>query len=265
LAHATPAIHLEGPWLSPEDGPRGAHLREHIRPPDWDEFCRLQEAAGGKIRLVTLAPEHEGALQVIEQLVKSNVVVALGHTAATSLRIREAIKAGAKLSTHLGNGSHAVLPRHNNYFWEQLAADELWASIICDGFHLPRNLARCILRVKTPERIVLTCDAGSLAGLPPGKYREWGQNLEIAPEGKIVIPGTSYLAGSWVFTDACISWLTATGEVGLRDAIDMATIRPRQLLGLPVPKLEAGCQTDLVLFDWSQATGMKVVKTLTAV
>jgi N-acetylglucosamine-6-phosphate deacetylase len=262
LAHTLPAIHLEGPWLSPEDGPRGAHPREHIRPPNWEEFRRLQDAAGGKIRLVTLAPEHEGALEIIEQLVKSEVMVALGHTAAASPRIRDAIKAGAKLSMHLGNGSHAVLPRHDNYFWEQLAADELWASIICDGFHLPRNLVRCILRVKTPKRMVLTCDAGSLAGLPPGRYREWGQDLEVVPEGKIVIPGTSYLAGSWAFTDACISWLTATGEVGLRDAIDMATLQPRALLGLPLPRLDAGCRTDLMLFDWSPKTGMKVAKTL---
>jgi len=262
LNHAMSAIHLEGPWLSPEDGPRGAHPREHVRPPNWDEFCRLQEAAGGLIRLVTLAPELEGGLEIIERLVNSGVVVALGHTAATSLRIRDAIKAGARLSTHLGNGSHAVLPRHDNYFWEQLAADELWASIICDGFHLPRNLVRCILRVKTPQRTILTCDAGSLAGLPPGRYREWGQELEVVPEGKIVLPGTSYLAGSWSFTDACISWLTATGEVPLHDAIDMATLQPRALLGLPLPRLEAGCRTDLMLFDWSPETGMKVVKTL---
>jgi N-acetylglucosamine-6-phosphate deacetylase len=264
LAHAMPAIHLEGPWLSAEDGPRGAHPREHIRLPDWEEFRRLQEAASGKIRLVTLAPELEGALEIIEKLVNNGVVVALGHTGATSLQIREAIKAGAKLSTHLGNGSHAYLPRHDNYFWEQLAADELWASIICDGFHLPRNLVRSILRVKTPQRTVLTCDAGSLAGLPPGRYREWSQDLEVVTEGKIVIPGTSYLAGSWAFTDACISWLTVTGEVSLRDAIDLATLQPRALLGLPLPRLEAGSQTDLVLFDWSPQAGMKVVKTLSS-
>src|SRR5262249_12675635 len=135
LAHATPAFHLEGPYISAEDGPRGAHPSAHVRPPDWEEFCRLQEAAGGRIRLVTLAPEREGALGVIERLVATGVVVALGHTAATGRQIHDAISAGARLSTHLGNGAHAVLPRHPNYIWEQLAADELWASIICDGHH----------------------------------------------------------------------------------------------------------------------------------
>src|SRR5262249_18606533 len=81
LDRLLPAIHLEGPYISPEDGPRGAHPLEHVRPPDWQEFCRLQEAAGGKIRLVTLAPEHHNALSFIERLVRSGVVVALGHTA----------------------------------------------------------------------------------------------------------------------------------------------------------------------------------------
>jgi N-acetylglucosamine-6-phosphate deacetylase len=135
LARALPVFHLEGPYLSPEDGPRGAHPLQHIRRPDWDEFRRFQETAGGRIRLVTLAPEHEGALPFIEKLVAWGVVAALGHTAATGPRIREAIQAGARLSTHLGNGSHALLPRHDNYIWEQLAADDLWASIICDGHH----------------------------------------------------------------------------------------------------------------------------------
>src|SRR5439155_7747588 len=128
----------------------------------------------------------------------------LGHTAADGPRLRDAIRAGAQLSTHLGNGAHAVLPRHPNYIWEQLAADELWASLICDGHHLPPAVVRCLLRVKTPARAVLTCDAGSLAGLPPGRYREWGQEFEVRPGGPIVVPGTSYLAGSWAFTDGCI-------------------------------------------------------------
>src|SRR5262249_46804632 len=146
LARAIPGIHLEGPYISAEDGPRGAHARQHVRPPDWDEFCRLQDLAGGRIRLVTLAPETAGALPFIERLSRAGVVVALGHTAASGECIRDAIQAGARLSTHLGNGAHAVLPRHPNYIWEQLADDGLWASIICDGHHLPESVMRCILR-----------------------------------------------------------------------------------------------------------------------
>jgi N-acetylglucosamine-6-phosphate deacetylase len=254
LARALPAFHLEGPYISPEDGPRGAHPLRHVRPPNWDEFCRFQDAAGGRIRLITLAPEHDGALAFIEKLTASGVVVALGHTAATPARIRDAVAAGARLSTHLGNGSHAQLPRHENYVWEQLAADELWASVIADGHHLPPAVLRCILRVKTPARTVLTCDASSLAGRPPGRYREWDQEFEVLPTGRIVLPGTTFLAGSGVFTDACVGHLLALGEARLADAVDMASAQPRQLLGLQPQPLQVGAPADLILFDWQPAS-----------
>jgi N-acetylglucosamine-6-phosphate deacetylase len=258
LAEAMPAFHLEGPSVSPEDGPRGAHPRQHVRPPDWDEFRRLQEAAGGRIRLVTLAPEWDGALGFIERLVSAGVVAALGHTAANGTRIRDAVAAGARLSTHLGNGTHALLPRHDNPVWEQLAADGLWASIICDGHHLPPAVVRCILRVKTPARTILTCDAGSLAGLPLGRYRDWGQDLEVVPEGKIVVCGTGYLAGSWAFTDACVGNAVRLGGVSLAEALDMAGARPRELLGLPPVRLEPGAPAALVLFDWEPGGDVRV-------
>ena len=226
IERALPCIHIEGPYISPEDGPRSAHPRRHVRPPDWDEFRAFQDAAGGRVRLLTLAPESDGALPFIEKVVASGVVVALGHTAAEPAVIRDAIRAGARLSTHLGNGSHALWPRHENYFFEQLAADELWASIICDGHHLPPSLVRCIARVKTPAPLILTCDASPLAGLPPGRYQDWDQDFEILPSGKIVVPGTPFLAGSGVFTDACIGNFARFADVSLAGPIDMASAQP---------------------------------------
>jgi N-acetylglucosamine-6-phosphate deacetylase len=252
VARAVPAVHLEGPFISAEDGPRGAHPRQHVRPPDWDEFRRLQDASGGLIRLVTLAPEHERAVLFIERLVASGVVVALGHTAATGAQIRDAVRAGARLSTHLGNGAHALLPRHDNYVWEQLAEDALWASLICDGHHLPPAVVRCMVRAKTPARIILTCDASSLAGLPPGRYGEWDQEFEVEPGGKVVVAGTGYLAGSGAFTDLCVGNVIRFAGVSLRDAVDMAGARPRQLLNLPPRRLEPGEPAELVLFDWQE-------------
>jgi len=258
LARTLPALHLEGPYISPEDGPRGAHPLCHVRPPDWDEFRRFQDAAGGRIRLVTFAPELDGALTFIEKLVASGVVVALGHTAASGACIRAAIAAGTRLSTHLGNGSHAFLARHDNYLWEQLAADDLWASIISDGQHLPPAVLRCILRVKTPARTIITCDASSLADLPPGRYREWDQEFEVLPTGRIVVPGTTFLAGSGVFTDACIGHILSLGETSLADAIDMAGARPRQLLGLEARPLQVGAPADVILFDWQPGAAFAV-------
>lgn len=262
IARAVPAIHLEGPYISSEDGPRGAHARQHVRPPDWDEFQRWQEAAGGRIRLVTLAPEHDQALPFIEKLTAAGVVVSLGHTAAAGPRIRDAIKAGARLSTHLGNGAHAILPRHDNYIWQQLAADELWASLIADGHHLPASVVRCIVRVKTPARAILTCDASSLAGLPPGRYREWDQEFEVVPEGKVIVPGTAYLAGSWAFTDLCIGHAIRMAGISLKDAVDMASARPRELLRLPERRLAVGQPAELMLFEYEEAAGLRVVDTI---
>lgn len=262
LARAIPGIHLEGPYISPEDGPRGAHPRAHVRLPDWDEFQRLQDAADGKIRLVTLAPEHEGALAFIERLVQSKVVVALGHTDADGPRIRDAIKAGARLSTHLGNACRSFVPREGSPVFEQLVAEELWASLICDGHHLPPAVVRCFVQLKTPARLILTCDASSLAGLSPGRYGEWGHEMEILPAGKIVVSKLGVLAGSWAFTDLCVGNVIKFAGVTLQEAIDMATEQPRRLLGLPSQRLEPGMPADVVLFDLDSSGTLQVRQTM---
>src|SRR5262249_49956774 len=113
---------------------------------------------------------------------------------------------------------------------------------------------RTILRVKTPARTILTCDAGSLAGLPAGKYGDWDQELEVLPEGKIVVPGTPYLAGSWAFTDLCIGHAVRDGDVTLADAIDMASARPRELLGLPTQRLQVGEPAEMIVFNLAPPT-----------
>jgi N-acetylglucosamine-6-phosphate deacetylase len=209
--------------------------------------------------MVTVAPERPGILEFIEKLSKAGVVVAIGHTAATAQQIRDSVTAGAKTTTHLGNGCHAVLPRHENYIWEQLANDDLWASIIADGYHLPPAVVKCLVRGKGVARTLLTCDAGSLAGMPPGKYQEWGTELEVLPNGKIVVSGTPFLAGSGHFTDLCVGNAIRFAGVSLAEAVDMATVRPRQLLGLPIPTLDVGQPADLVLFEWQEGGGLGVV------
>lgn len=254
---AVPGIHVEGPYISSEDGPRGAHPRQHVRPPSWDEFRRWQDAAGGKIRLMTVAPELPGAIPFIEKLVANNVVVAVGHTAAKRDAIQAAIAAGARLSTHLGNGSHALLPRHDNYIWDQLAEDDLWASIITDGHHLPPSLVKSFLRIKTPARTILTCDSGTLAGCPPGRYKQWDQDFEVTSSGKIVVAESGFLAGSWAFTDLCVENVLKFAEVTLEQAIDMASAHPRKLLGFEPWYLLPGTPAKILLFDWSPKGAFK--------
>lgn len=242
--------HLEGPFIASEDGPRGAHPLQHVRPADWDEFCRLQDAAGGLIRLVTLAAESEGAAPFIEKAVGSGVAVAIGHTAANSEQITAAVDAGARLSTHLGNGAHGQIRRHPNYIWDQLGDSRLTASIITDGHHLPPAVIRSILGTKGTRNVIITCDAAGLAGCPPGVYPLDKGKVEVLDDGRIVIAGQrQLLAGSGQETDACITHAMAAAGVSLSDAFDMAGINPCRLLNLEEARLRRGSRADLAVFQ----------------
>jgi N-acetylglucosamine-6-phosphate deacetylase len=249
VARRIAGIHVEGPYLSPEDGPRGAHPREHCRPPDWDEFQRFQEAADGRIRLLTMAVEDEGAPRFIERVVAGGVIVAIGHTAADSEQIRAAVEAGARLSTHLGNGAHPMLPRHPNYIWDQLADDRLLASLIVDGHHLPPAVVKSFVRAKTPERCILISDISGMAGLPPGPYRANHAEVEILPDGRLVVAGQrQILAGASRPIGVGIANLMHFAGVSLRDAVGMATHHPAALLGCTAGSLQPGDPADLVQF-----------------
>ncbi|MDZ4687670.1 MAG: amidohydrolase family protein [Planctomycetaceae bacterium] len=241
--------HLEGPYISTEDGPRGAHPKEHVRPADWDEFQRLQESSGGRIRLVTLAPEADGAIDFIQRATAAGVVIAIGHTAATPEQVRAAVDAGATLSTHLGNGSHAMLHRHRNYVWEQLADPRLTASLIVDGHHLPAALVRIFVKAKSPRNIVLTCDAAGWAGCPPGVYESKLGRSELLESGRLVVAGQrELLAGSALETDVCVTQVREFAGVSWRDAIDMTSRNPAKLLGYEPARLRRGGLADLFLF-----------------
>ena len=268
VAASVAMIHIEGPYISPEDGPRGAHNHVWTRPPDWDEFLHLQEAAHGKIGLVTLAPEWPGTPDFIERLVGAGVTVSLGHHAATAEDIEAAIAAGATLCTHLGNGAHAQLPRHPNYIWEQLARDELTAGIIPDGHHLPPAVLKCFVRIKGIEQIILVSDASHLAGLPPGIYPHWGgnQQLELTPEGRLQMVGTPYLAGAALPLVAGLANVVRYTDASLSQAVHMATATPARALGLaaPAPSPTVGHVADLVVLRWDPAAGTMTVEATVA-
>jgi N-acetylglucosamine-6-phosphate deacetylase len=223
-------IHMEGPYISPEDGARGAHRREDVSPPTIEDFKRRQEAAGGRIRLVTLAPEVPGGLPMIEHLAQSGLRVAIGHTAAAPEQIRDAVKAGATLSTHLGNGCAQMLPRHPNFLWEQLAADELVASFIVDGHHLPPATVKAMVRAKTPARTVLVTDAIAAAGQAPGTYVLGDLRVVLDETGRVGVPGQPNLAGSALTMDVAVGNVARFAGVGLEEAVAMASYRPASYL-----------------------------------
>lgn len=263
LRHAVAGIHLEGPYIAAEDGPRGAHPLEHVRDPSWEEFQAFQDAAGGQIRIITLAPERPGALRFIEQLSEAGVVVALGHSGADPAVIQDAVLAGARMSTHLGNGSHAVLPRHSNYLWEQLACDGLHASIIADGHHLPPSVLQTFVRTKGPERLALISDAISLGGLPPGLYAN--DVREVLPSGKVVVAGTPYLSGAGHLLDTCIAHAVRTTDLTLAQAVRCATEVPARLLGrVDRGELRVGTAADLVLFRLPDTGPLEIEATVRA-
>jgi N-acetylglucosamine-6-phosphate deacetylase len=244
IASRIVGIHLEGPFISEREGYRGAHPVEAIRDPDWDLFQRLQEAAGGRIVLITLAPEREGASRFINRAVKSGLVVAIGHTAASGGTIHAAALTGARLSTHLGNGIAAMLPRHPNPIWDQAACDALSATFIADGHHLDWTILRVLAKAKGPTRTILISDASPLAGLPPGTYGEWA----VDPSGKIVVAGTPYLAGSnRGLEDGIRRLLLATGW-SLCDVLAAATANSARLLGRAEPRLAAGEPANVIVF-----------------
>lgn len=247
-----PGCHLEGPYIASEDGPRGAHPLEHVRPADWDEFSRLQEISGNRICLVTLAPEVDGAIPFIRQAVAAGITISIGHTGANADQIAAAVEAGARLSTHLGNGAHGMLRRHPNYIWEQLGEPRLWASIITDGYHLPPSVIRTMIRTKSVENTIITCDAAGFAGCPPGIYEKGSLKTEILEDGRLVVAGQrQLLAGSGVETDTCVAHAVDVGQVTLQQALDMAGLNPARLLGFEQIRLEAGCRADLILFNYA--------------
>ena len=261
LARRIAAVHLEGPYISTQDGPRGAHPPQHCRRPDWDEFQRLQEAAGGRIGILTMAVEFDAAPALIQRVANSGVVVAIGHTAANSTQIRAAVDAGARMSTHLGNGSHPMLHRHANYIWDQLADDRLLASLIVDGHHLPPGVVKTFVRAKTPQRCILVSDMVGLAGSPPGRYQCSLGDVEVLPSGRLVMAGQRELmAGASLPIGTGVANVIRFAGVDLAQAVSMAVDHPARLLEIDPGGLEPGDPADLVVFELSD--GFEVRATL---
>jgi N-acetylglucosamine-6-phosphate deacetylase len=255
LQHMIPGVHVEGPHLSPHDGPRGAHSREHIRPPSIDEFDRWQRACGNLVLLVTVSPHWPNSTAYIHALRERGVLVSIGHTDASIEQIRSAVDAGATLSTHLGNGVAATLPRHPNLLWTQMAEDRLTAMLIADGHHLPADTLKVMLRAKGLDRVILTSDAVALAGMLPGIYSTpVGGEVELTPDGRLCLPGTRLLAGSVTPLKDAVA-LVANTQLTLADALRLATENPARILGRTA-SLKAGANADLIRFRWQPGAGI---------
>ena len=249
-------FHMEGPYMSAEDGPRGAHPVQHMRPPDWDEFCRLQEAAGGNIKILTMSPEYDGSAEFITKVANSGVLVSIGHTSANSDQIKAAVDAGARMSTHLGNGAHRQIRRHPNYLWDQLADDRLVASLIVDGHHLPAEVVKVFMRCKGVDGAVLVSDITGMAGMPPGLYENNSiGGVEVLDDGRLVVPGQrQLLAGASLPIGVGIAKIMEYAGLSLKDAVELASTRPAALIGCECGALQVGDPADLCTFTLNNGT-----------
>jgi N-acetylglucosamine-6-phosphate deacetylase len=265
VARAVIGIHVEGPFLSGVAGARGAHAEKHMRDPDWHEYLRWEEASGGRIAMVTLAPERRGAVGLIRKLKARGVVVAIGHTDAGEEHIREAVEAGATMSTHLGNGTRPMLKRHPNFIWEQLAEDRLWAGFIADGHHLPRSTLKAMIRAKR-NKSILVSDANHYEGCAPGRY--WKRNhheVVLRPDGRLYMAeAPDILSGAALGLHKGVENVVKFGIGSWAEAIAMASLHPAELMGMSGTGdgLTPGADADFIRYRASPDHELEIVETV---
>lgn len=248
IGASIPGFHLEGPYISPLAGFRGAHLEKFIKVPDWNEFQEIQKAANNGIRIITVAPEIEGTIPFIKKCVDSGVIVSLGHHNGSAEDVKKAVDAGANMATHLGNGCANEINRHDNPLWPQLSNDAITASIIVDGFHLRREEVRTFYKAKGVENTILVSDALDLAGLPPGEYTRGERTLLLTPD-VVKLPKENVLAGAASPISKCVGVVMEYTQCGLKNAIQMASTNPAKLFSLnELGQIEVGKRSDLIQF-----------------
>lgn len=233
LASTITGYHIEGPYLSPLPGFHGAHPPALMKAPDVAEFERLQGAANGRIRLITLAPEWADSPEFIHIVTRQGVRVAIGHSDASNQQIDEAIAAGMTLCTHLGNGVPLQLHRHDNIVQRLLARDELFAVFIPDGIHLPPAVLRNFVRCKPPGKSLFTTDCMAAAGAPPGRYTIGNMEVAVGSDRIVRDPLQGSFAGSSLCMDQACFNLQAWLGWSERTARDACSTSLSAALGLP--------------------------------
>jgi N-acetylglucosamine-6-phosphate deacetylase len=242
-------IHLEGPWLSPLH--RGAHDPDLLRSADRESVRRLLTAGRGSIRMVTIAPEIEGGLEAIRQIVDAGAVAAIGHTDATYDQTRRALDAGASVGTHLFNAMRPVHHREPGPIIALLEDPRAWIELIADGVHLHPAALRHAAAAAGADRAILVTDAMAAAGAPDGDYRLGSLDVQVTA-GVARLNPDGAIAGSTLTMDAAFRHAVTAVGVRVPDAVRAAATVPAATLGLPgVGSLHAGGRADLVVLDAS--------------
>ncbi|MGC4804040.1 N-acetylglucosamine-6-phosphate deacetylase [Micromonospora sp. DT233] len=240
-------VHFEGPYLS--SARCGAQNPEFLRDPSTDELAALIELGGGVVRMVTLAPERDGALEAIKLLTAHRVVAAIGHTDATYDQTRAAVAAGASVGTHLFNGMRPVHHREPGPVVALLAAPNVVCELVADGVHLHDGMLTFATSTAGPERTALITDAMAAAGMPDGGYELGGQAVTVAA-GVARLAAGGAIAGSTLTMDVALRNAVHAG-IPMTDACRMVATTPARAIGLGdrVGALQVGLRADLVVLD----------------
>jgi N-acetylglucosamine-6-phosphate deacetylase len=239
-------IHLEGPFLS--HARCGVQPKEHLLDPDIAIFDRLFEAAGGHARLITIAPELPGAIELIAHAVARGVRVSLGHTDATADQARPAIAAGASSATHTFNAMRPLNHREAGILDVVLTTDSLYSELICDGIHTTPEIVNLWWRAKGPQRAILVTDAMSAAGMPDGEYRLGGFPVQVA-DGRAMAHGS--LAGSVLTLDRALANFVRFTGAPIEQALRLLTVNPAAMTGFSGQggAVSVGMPANLVAID----------------
>jgi N-acetylglucosamine-6-phosphate deacetylase len=259
---SVPGYFLEGPYISPEDGFRGAHLKDWVRQPDWDEFKKFVQASNHNIIQVGLSPEFPGSMSFIKNCVANDIMVSLAHHNGSTAQIDQAVELGARISTHLGNGCANYIHRHENPIWPQLANDLLTPTIIADGHHLRREELKVFYEVKAPDNLILVSDATKLSGMPPGEYNWNGKKVLMTDDGMLKYPDQDVLAGASFPVKKGIETMVAYGICDLADAIRLATEIPARIYQFSGKgKLAKDMDADIICFSFNEGR-MEILETI---
>jgi N-acetylglucosamine-6-phosphate deacetylase len=243
-------IHLEGPWLAARRC--GAHRPSLLRDPDPVEIGELLDAGRGAVRMVTLAPERDGAIGAVRQLVEAGVAVAVGHTDATYAQTRAAIEAGASVGTHLFNAMRPIDRREPGPVVALLEDARVTVEVITDGVHVEPAIYRHVVRSAGAERVSLITDAMAATGMADGVYRLGPIEVDVV-DGVARVAGTDTIAGSTATMDRVFAYAVAhsglAGDEALLAAVRQASLNPARALGLPSEGLVPGAAADLVVLD----------------
>ncbi len=227
-------FHIEGPFINPSDGYRGAHPLDAIKPASIEDMKKILEAGEGKIKIVTLAPEQDKNFKVTNMLIKKGIVVSAGHTDASLEQLKGAIDSGLSMFTHLGNGCPKQVPRHDNIIQRVLSlSGRLWISFIADGFHIPFFVLKNYITLAGINHCVIVSDAIAPAGLGPGKYTLGRWNVSVGKDLVVRSPDDSHLIGSAISLKTSFDNLIKKMNMSKKDVETLTMINPYKILKNP--------------------------------